>query len=246
MYQLWTQFTLSAVRVIVDVTWPLGEFLVSVPTCSVSSAYHVCIQFVACLIHDHQRDVLSDSVSLHQLRKITQELQRRIRGARRISAGLSSNMGETHLSQGVYDNVRSLQWRILSWNFCNGSIDRCSWAQRVSCVNQLRVRRSCGSFLRISWSGYCQKLIVYPSFDLRFFKRCLHRRFLAYSEVWTGLQWVESLRISWKALRHEIECCLAPPWRKPYWQMIWAWLNLLILWPISLVCRRSSSSIWRT
>ena len=48
VYQLWAQFTLSAVRVNVDVTWSRDEVLVSIYICSVSSTWPVCIQIVGC------------------------------------------------------------------------------------------------------------------------------------------------------------------------------------------------------
>ena len=48
VYQLWAQFTLSAVRVNVDVTWSRDEVLVSIYICPVPSTWPVCIQFCAC------------------------------------------------------------------------------------------------------------------------------------------------------------------------------------------------------
>ena len=54
VYQLWAQLTLSAVRINVDVTWSRDEIIVSFSTCSVTSTYHVCIHFVAFLIHHSQ------------------------------------------------------------------------------------------------------------------------------------------------------------------------------------------------
>ena len=48
VYQLWAQFTLSAVRVNVDVTWLRDEVLVSIYVCSVYSTWPVCIELVGC------------------------------------------------------------------------------------------------------------------------------------------------------------------------------------------------------
>ena len=48
VYQLWALFTLSAVRVNVDVTWSRDEVLVSIYICSVYSTWPVCIQFAGC------------------------------------------------------------------------------------------------------------------------------------------------------------------------------------------------------
>ena len=51
VYQLWAQFTLSAVRANVDVTWSRDEVLFNLSTCSVMTVYHVCIQLAAFLVH---------------------------------------------------------------------------------------------------------------------------------------------------------------------------------------------------
>ena len=48
VYQLWAQFTLSAVLVNVDVTWSPDEVLVSIYISSAYSTWPVCIQSVAC------------------------------------------------------------------------------------------------------------------------------------------------------------------------------------------------------
>ena len=48
VYQLWAQFTLSAVPVNVDVTWSRDELLVSIYICYGYSAWPVCIEFVGC------------------------------------------------------------------------------------------------------------------------------------------------------------------------------------------------------
>ena len=76
IYRLWAQFTLSAVRVNVDVTWSRDEVLVSSYNfCSVYSAWSVCIQFVlTVLAHHPERDVSTNFVSLFQLGQIAREL----------------------------------------------------------------------------------------------------------------------------------------------------------------------------
>ena len=48
VYQLWVQFTLSTVRVNVDVTWSRDGVLVTISICAVLSTYPTCIQFAAC------------------------------------------------------------------------------------------------------------------------------------------------------------------------------------------------------
>ena len=48
VYQLWVHFTLSSVRVNLEVTWSRDEVFVSIYICSVYSTWPVCIQFVDC------------------------------------------------------------------------------------------------------------------------------------------------------------------------------------------------------
>ena len=77
VYRLWAQFTLSAVRVIVDVTWSRDEVLVSSYTfCFVCSTWPVCTQFVLIvLVHHPEWDVSTDSFALFELGQVTRELQ---------------------------------------------------------------------------------------------------------------------------------------------------------------------------
>ena len=78
VHQLWAQFTLSAVRVNVDVTWSRDEVLVCIYVCSVYSTWPVWINWLAVLVYHPEWDVPPDFVSLHQLGKVAWELQRGI------------------------------------------------------------------------------------------------------------------------------------------------------------------------
>ena len=93
VYQNWAQFTLSSVRVNVNVTWLRDEVSVSISICPVLSTYPVCIQFVARLLYHAQWDASPNFVSLRQLNRITLEQQRGVRRTRQRCAGLSSHVG---------------------------------------------------------------------------------------------------------------------------------------------------------
>ena len=87
VYQLWAQFTLSAVRVNMDVTWSVFPF---VPYCLRSLC---AFSLLRDLVQHSQWDVSSDFVSLHHLGKITRKLQRGVQPTRQTGAGLSSHLG---------------------------------------------------------------------------------------------------------------------------------------------------------
>ena len=173
--QFRAQFTLTAVRFNVDVSWSRDEVLVSISFCSVLSTCPVCIQFVGCLFHHTQWYVNSDLVSLHQLGKITR------------SCGMEFDE--------LGDEVRVFP-RVLDKDYfrivCVTTLDRYSSYphQQVSRLSRLMdalgpnvsvVSVSGGStklieaFCEYLGSGFCQKFIDCPSFDLRLFERCLQR-----------------------------------------------------------------------
>ena len=68
VYRLWAQFTLSAVRVNVDVTWSRDEVLVS--------------SYSFAPVHHSEWDVSTDSFALFELGQVTRELQCGFRGGR--------------------------------------------------------------------------------------------------------------------------------------------------------------------
>ena len=76
VYRLWAQFTLSAVRVNVDVTWSRHEVLVSSYTFAPCILRGLCASNLFTVsVHHPEWDVSANSVSLFQLGQITMELQ---------------------------------------------------------------------------------------------------------------------------------------------------------------------------
>ena len=75
VYRLWAQFTLSAVRVNVDVTWSRDEVLVSSYTFAPYILCGLCASnFFPVLVHHPEWDVSTNSVSLFQLGQIAHGL----------------------------------------------------------------------------------------------------------------------------------------------------------------------------
>ena len=124
--RLWAQFTLSAVRVNVDVTWSRDEVLVGSFTFAPYILRGLCASNLFTVsVHHPEWDVTADSVWLFQLGKITRELQCRVRGGKRQGAGVSSHLGRRHLQKSLRGIAGPLQQRSLSRDFCIGSDSGC-------------------------------------------------------------------------------------------------------------------------
>ena len=93
--------------------------------------------------------------------------------------------------------------------------------------------------------GYRQKLIDYPVFDLRMFRRWLQRTASSVFGSLDGLAMTNSSSIGWKVLKHVIGCRLAPPWKGPSWPTTWVFHILLTLLPTSSAFGPWLSLIWR-
>ena len=75
VYRLWAQFTFSAVRVNVDVTWSRDEVLVSSHTFAPYILRGLCASNLFTVsVHHPEWDLSADSVSLFQLGQIAREL----------------------------------------------------------------------------------------------------------------------------------------------------------------------------
>ena len=96
--QLWSQFTLIASRVNIDVAWYRDEVLVGivlllVATCTCSLAYWCCV-----LVNHLEGNVPLHSCSCFCLAKGSWEVQHRVRGTRFRDLGHGADMGEVHIS----------------------------------------------------------------------------------------------------------------------------------------------------
>ena len=79
VYRLWAQFTLSAVRVNLDVTWLPDEVLVSNYIFAPYILRGLCASKLFIIsVHHSEWDVSADSVSLFQLGQVAWELRCRV------------------------------------------------------------------------------------------------------------------------------------------------------------------------
>ena len=96
--QLWSQFTLIANRVNIDVAWSrddvsVGIVLLLVVTCTCSLAYWCCV-----LVHHLEWNVPLHSCSCVWLGKGSWEVQHRVRGTQFRDLGHGADMEEVHIS----------------------------------------------------------------------------------------------------------------------------------------------------
>ena len=174
VYRLWAQFTLSAVRVNVDVTWWSDEVLVSSYSFAPYILRGLCASSVLpVLVHHPEWDISTNSVSLFQLGQIARGLYCGVWGRRWQGAGVSSHLGCGNLQKSLRCIAGWLQQRSSSGNFSIGSDGGCIGASVASISGGSTVLVE--DFCEYLGSGYRQKLIDYPVFDLRLFRRCLQR-----------------------------------------------------------------------
>ena len=101
------------------------------------------------------------------------------------------------------------------------------------------------AFCEYLGSGYRQKLIDYPYFDICLFKFCLQRTASSVFGSLDGLARTEFILNRLKGTETWGWMSSRPLWKMPPWRTIWVCLILWKLWPTSLVRGRWSSLIWR-
>ena len=95
--QLWSQFTLIASRVNIEVAWSPDEVLVGVVLFVITT--HTCsLAYCCCVLVDHPEwTVSSRSCSSLWLGQESWEVQHRVRGARCRNLGVRADMGDVHI-----------------------------------------------------------------------------------------------------------------------------------------------------
>ena len=96
--QLWSQFTLIASRVNIDVAWSRDEVLVGIVPFVITT--HTCpLAYCCCVLVNHPEwNVSAHSFSSLWLGQESWKVQHRIRGAQCRDLGLRADMGEVHIS----------------------------------------------------------------------------------------------------------------------------------------------------
>ena len=96
--QLWSQFTLIASQVNIEVAWSRDEVLVGIVLLVITT--HTCsLAYWCCFLGDNlERKVPPHPCSRVWLREESWKIQHRIRGTRLRDLGHGANMGEVHIS----------------------------------------------------------------------------------------------------------------------------------------------------
>jgi len=95
--QLWSQFTLIASRVNIEIAWSRDEVLVSIVR--FDTTMHTCsLAYWCCVLVDHlERNVPPHSCSSLWLGQESREVQHRVRGTRFRNLGHGEDMGKVHI-----------------------------------------------------------------------------------------------------------------------------------------------------
>ena len=172
VYQLWAQFILSAVRVNVDVRWSRDEVLVSICFFYVTCGHPICWLFQSIILNGLYPPILSRCI----------------------------NWAKSHGSCSVEFEEEGDKMRVFlrMWDIdifgraCVATLDRYSSYSHQEIAALVRIVDALGpgvsvvsinggymilvdAFCDYLGSGYRQRLINYPFFDLRLFTRCLQR-----------------------------------------------------------------------
>ena len=95
--QLWSQFTLIASRVNIEVAWSRDEVLVSI-VLFVTTMHTCSLAYWCCVLVDHlERNVPPHSCSSLWLGQESREVQHRVRGTRFRNLGHGEDMGKVHI-----------------------------------------------------------------------------------------------------------------------------------------------------
>ena len=89
--------------------------------------------------------------------------------------GVLSLLGQQSVPSGVCVSAGSFQWERERGGGCTGAYHRRSWSGCSCGVGTRGPHSLVEAYVNFLGSGYQQKLIEYPLFDLRLFKRCLQK-----------------------------------------------------------------------
>ena len=149
--QLWSQFTLIASRVTIDVAWSRDEVLVGIvllvmTTNTCSLAYRCCV-----LVDHLEQNVPPHSCSSLWLDQDSWEVQRRIRGGRFRDLGHGEDVGEVHIPTCMRCRAEPVQYQHHFGGDSFGQNSGCCWSR--CCCGVSSGRSSCASrgIRELSW-----------------------------------------------------------------------------------------------
>ena len=148
--QLWSQFTLIASRVNIDVAWYRDEVLVGivlllVATCTCSLVYCCCV-----LVDHLEWIVPPHSCSCFCLGKGSWEVQHRVRGTRFRELGHGADMGEVHISTCLRCRAEPVQCEHNLGGYSSGQSSRCCWSRYCCGAASWRSAFACRGFCKLS------------------------------------------------------------------------------------------------
>ena len=148
--QLWSQFTLIASRVNIDVAWSrdevlMGIVLLLVVTCTCSLAYWCCV-----LVDHLEWNVRPHSCSYVWLGEALWEVPHRVRGTRFGDLGDSADVGEVHILTCVCCRAEPIQCQHNFGGYSFGQNFRCCWSRYCCGVASWGSACACRGFRKLS------------------------------------------------------------------------------------------------
>ena len=176
VYRLWVQFTLSAIRVNVDVTWSRDEVLVSsyklLRMFYVAHAHSVILPFQSIILNGMYPRILSRCLTWAKSH-----------GSCSVEFEEEGDKVRVFLRTWDVDTFRRVCVAALDHYSSDPHQEVTGWGRVVDAIgSDVAVASIIGgstvlveAFREYLGSGYHQKLFDYPVFDLRLFRRCLQR-----------------------------------------------------------------------
>ena len=175
VYQLWSQFTLTASRMSIDVKWSREEVLVGNLLFLVST-YPYSLVYWCCVLVDHfEGGVPSHPFSCVRVNESAWTMQHWVWRARLRDLGDGEYMGEVHVSSCLCCRIEPLQRQYYPEGYKSGQNSGCCWSKLIFVSLHGSPHVLAEAFASYLGSGYRVKLVEYPTFDLRLLKHCLQR-----------------------------------------------------------------------
>ena len=150
VYQLWSQFTLTASRMNIDMTWCCDEVLVGNFLLHVST-YLCALAYCCCVLVDHfERDVPPQPFSCVRLSEGAWAEQHRVRRAQLGNLCDGADVGKVHISSCLCCGVEPIQRQYHPGAYDSGKNSGCCRSRCICCVSAWMSACSGRSFCKLS------------------------------------------------------------------------------------------------
>ena len=147
--QLWSQFTLIASRVNIDVAWSREEVLVGIVLLLVAT-YTCSPAYCCCVLVDHlEWNVHPLSCSCVWLCEGSWEMQHRVRRTRLRDLGHGADMGEVRISTRLRCHAEPVQCEHKLGGYSSGQNFRCCWSRYCCGVASWGSACACRGFFKL-------------------------------------------------------------------------------------------------